>query len=265
MREAATKNDVAGIQSLYDAHGHILYETDRSHPCEIKPLGTPSLGPSQCALFSAAFQDDIGLTTQLEKPSDAMGAKFNDLFAHIKPTLQKHLPLWWAELESLVKTIILATAKENKFGGASAFSAWGSILINPASCVSALSTALTIVHESSHLKLFYAYLDDEIVLNNPSERYASPLRREARPMNGIYHAAFVLARMVAFLEDLKGVDKTIRIFDGTSAQDIEDEQHRSIKAFDAAYSIIASEGILTPLGQEIITESADVVARCSKN
>ena len=160
MREAATQNDVAGIQSLYDTHGHVLYENAPDMPCEILALGAADMSASHIALYGAAFQDDIGLTTQLETPAVEFTAKFNALFAQIKPTFQQHLPLWWAELESLVKVIVLATAQENKFGGASAFSAWGSILINPTNCKSVLGTALTIVHESSHLKLFHAYLDD---------------------------------------------------------------------------------------------------------
>jgi hypothetical protein len=260
MREAATQNNVAEIQSLYNTHGHVIYETSPLPMCEILALGD-NMHPSHTALYAAAFQDDIGLTTQLETPDAALVSNFNALFAQIKPSFQNHLPLWWAELESIVKTIVLATAQNNRFGGASAFSAWGSILVNPANCKSPLGTALTLVHESSHLKLFYAYLDDEIVLNDPSESYASPLRREARPMNGIYHAAFVLARMALFLDDVQKVDTAKTAF-ANDAQEIKDELARTIAAFDAAYEVIASEGVLTPLGQEVIIDAATVVAQC---
>ncbi len=265
MRQAAVDNDVAEIRSLFDTHGAVLYQGDQSKSCEVKSLGAPDMNASQCALFASAFQDDIGLTTHLEMPSAAHIAQFNDMFSQVKPTFQHHLSTWWAEFESLVKTIVLATAKANKFGGASAFSAWGSILINPANCVSPLSTALTIVHESSHLKLFYPYLDDEIVLNDPSQRFASPLRREPRPMNGIYHAAFVLARMIAFLADVKRIDLGEDIFGGTPISEIDAELDRSIAAFDAANEIIKAQGELTALGREIIGEAADVVAQYSKN
>jgi hypothetical protein len=261
MRQAAVNNDMEKIQSLYDTHGAVLYQDNYGNACEIKSLDTSVLGPSQCALFGSAFQDDIGLTTQLRAPSDASTSDFNSMFSSMSSTFQLHLGAWWAELESLVKVIVLATTHNGNFGGASAFSAWGSILINPANCPSPLSMALTIVHESSHLKLFYPYLDDEIVLNDPAEHFASPLRREPRPMNGIYHAAFVLARMVAFLGDVKRIDQSAAIFGNAAFSDIEEEQARSIAAFNAAYEIIEAEGDLTPLGQEIINEAADVVAR----
>ena len=264
MREAAARNDVADIQSLYDTHGHILYKTDDTTACQIMPLASPKMGVSDTAMYRAAFQDDVGLTTQLETPSAALITHFNALFSQIQHTMQQHLPLWSRELESLVRTIVLATAQENKFGGASAFAGWGSVLVNPASCHSVLGTALTIVHESSHVKLFYPYLDDEIVLNDPDDRYASPLRREARPMNGIYHAAFVLARMVLFLQDVKDIDTEHCVFGGVSMQDVHQEQAQLITAFDAAYDVIASQGVLTPLGQKIIHEAADVVARCAQ-
>jgi hypothetical protein len=83
-------------------------------------------------------------------------------------------------------------------------------------------------------------------------------------MNGIYHAAFVLARMVAFLDDVKQIDRNEDVFGNTPVSDIADEMNRSIAAFDAAYEIIEAKGQLTPLGDEIIREAADVVAACNK-
>ena len=151
MREAATVNDVQRIRSLFDQHGHILSEEISSSRCEILPLNDAFMHPSKVELFCAAFQDDIGLTTALLAPSSELVSDFNNQFSQIQSLLQQQLPKWWAEFENLVQTIFLATAKENRFGGASAFSAWGSILVNPTNCTSVLGTALTIIHESSTL------------------------------------------------------------------------------------------------------------------
>lgn len=51
-----------------------------------------------------------------------------------------------------------------------------------------------IVHETSHHHLHALMAVDPLVLNR-SERFDSPLRKDKRPMLGIYHATFVLARL----------------------------------------------------------------------
>ena len=51
-----------------------------------------------------------------------------------------------------------------------------------------------LIHEQSHLYVHLINNDDPIVLN-PRERYQSPLREEKRPLIGVYHATFVLARV----------------------------------------------------------------------
>ena len=38
-------------------------------------------------------------------------------------------------------------------------------------------------------------IDEPLVTNPLDERYSSPLRADPRPMDGVYHAAYVLARM----------------------------------------------------------------------
>ncbi|SRR6266545_3682036 len=51
-----------------------------------------------------------------------------------------------------------------------------------------------LVHETSHLHLHALMATDPLVLNG-DERFDSPLRKDKRPMLGIYHATFVLARL----------------------------------------------------------------------
>ena len=53
----------------------------------------------------------------------------------------------------------------------------------------------TLAHESCHVMLFGFCIDDKLVLNPDSDRYPSPLRADPRPIDGIYHAVYVLARI----------------------------------------------------------------------
>lgn len=52
-----------------------------------------------------------------------------------------------------------------------------------------------IIHECAHQNLFALQMIDPVVLNDNKDRYIAPIRKQLRPMDGIFHACFVLARM----------------------------------------------------------------------
>lgn len=72
-----------------------------------------------------------------------------------------------------------------------------------------------LVHESSHNVLFGLMLYDPMVTNPVSEKFSAPLRTDLRPMYGIFHAAFVVARMVRIFKLLveKGHDEYQNLID----------------------------------------------------
>lgn len=265
MRAAAVRNDVEAIRNLYVAHRSVLSLPEPAGPCNVVAWGSDELGGSASVLLQAAFRDDIGLTARLASPDPQTVGAFHESIAALRASLAVATPLWCVELEALVSTVLLATADGSgeRFGGASAFAAWGAILVNPAANGTPRQLALTLIHESSHLKLFHAYLDDEIVLNDSDAVYASPLRREPRPMNGIFHAAFVLARMILFSTDLLASGRADTILGDGEAARLMDDLPRWIDAFDAAHSVITAHGVLTPRGDAIIAEAAAGVAAVS--
>ena len=60
-----------------------------------------------------------------------------------------------------------------------------------------------IVHETSHIRLESHFLVENLVLNsNKEEIFKAPIRDDPRPMRGIYHATFVLSRMVRIFKRL---------------------------------------------------------------
>lgn len=59
-----------------------------------------------------------------------------------------------------------------------------------------------IIHETAHLHLDQLMEFDSIILNNPSEKFKSPIRKDLRPMRGVFHATFVLARLVDLFRTL---------------------------------------------------------------
>src|SRR5262249_49195591 len=52
-----------------------------------------------------------------------------------------------------------------------------------------------LVHEGAHQLLFALSHHEGLVENAIDERFESPLRRDPRPMDGVFHATFVCARL----------------------------------------------------------------------
>jgi hypothetical protein len=104
-----------------------------------------------------------------------------------------------AETRALLRQIILAVGVEAEgamtFDGASSSMLWGAIMINADRGDSVIEMAQMLVHESAHNLIFGLSVDDPLLENDPEERYASPLRPDPRPLEGIYHATYVIARM----------------------------------------------------------------------
>lgn len=70
-----------------------------------------------------------------------------------------------------------------------------------------------IVHEISHLRLEAVFMHEQLVLNPPTEkRFRAPIRDDPRPMRGVFHACFVLARIIRIFRrmSLAGFDKRFR-------------------------------------------------------
>lgn len=259
LREAAIAGDLPTIATLCQTHAQVLQGKVDPARGLVVPWAPARLSASEQGLLQSAFADDIGLTTSLLPPAPEGAARMAEDIDRLLARLDVALPDWAAEFRALVSMILLARTGAGDFAGASSFAAWGAILVNPLAQHDDLALMLTLIHESSHLKLFSAYLDDEIVLNDPAKTYSSPLRREGRPMNGLYHAAFVLARMVLFLHDLRQSGEASALL-GDKAAALDAALGRSCQQFAAAHGVIAAHGQLTPLGQSIMDRAAAAVA-----
>jgi HEXXH motif-containing protein len=100
------------------------------------------------------------------------------------------------EIDALICEIVLvATRDEGAFDGASSFHLWGALFLNAAAHRTRIEIAEALAHESGHTLLFGISLGEPLVRNPGDARFASPLRRDRRPMDGVVHATYVLARM----------------------------------------------------------------------
>ena len=128
-------------------------------------------------------------------PEDA--ARCREQIAAGLAMIEEGDPEFAEEVRELARDIVLAApaSREDGFNGASTFFFWGGILLSATAKRSPIAMVDVLVHESSHVLLFGLSAEGPLTLNNGHERYASPVRTDKRPIDGIYHAAFVTTRV----------------------------------------------------------------------
>ena len=155
------------------------------------------------------------------------------------------------EIRSLLEEVVFVNGDADEkvtFHGISSFCLWGAIVMNAEGHKTALEVLQTLAHESSHMHLFGVALNSPLVLNEDDERYKSPLRFDPRPMDGIYHAVYVSARMHYALTSVlrSGVLSPTQV-----------EQTRAaclthVKSFRGGLATVQAEGQLSELGRELM-------------
>ena len=169
--------------------------------------------------------------------------------------LDSGFPEMSAEIRELLREIVIAAGPEDPkaltFDGASSYMLWGATLLNARGQTNVLDTAQALAHESGHNLLFGFCASGSLVENPDDELFASPLRQDARPMDGVFHATYVIARMHQTLSRLLQAGVLNTNEQDLAVKDL--EQHR--RNFAAGDQVIREGGRLTPLGLELI-ESA---------
>jgi HEXXH motif-containing protein len=153
-----------------------------------------------------------------------------------------------AEMRALLREIVLAVGPDDGdsliFDGASSFMLWGCIVLNAASHPTRLAMVEALAHESAHNLLFGFAADGALVSDGGDERYASPLRADARPLDGIYHATFVCARMHRALTRLLAEG----VLDAAEASCARERLGVHAEAFAKGLEVVRQHARLTPMG-----------------
>jgi HEXXH motif-containing protein len=174
--------------------------------------------------------------------------------------LDRGFPEMADEIRELLFEIVIAAGPDDPksltFDGSSSYMMWGAILLNARGQQSVLDTAQALAHESGHNLLFGFCANGPLVENDDEEAFAHPLRQDPRPMDGVIHAAYVIARMHQTVERLleSGVlDEEQR---AAAAKDL--ALHREY--FAASDEVIRSSALLTPVGQAAIEAARAQIA-----
>jgi HEXXH motif-containing protein len=169
-------------------------------PPDMKRLVTlrdEDLGEGGADLYHRTIDDEAGFGLSLVAADPETVSSFRPRFSQAIELLRRADAELAEEVDVFGRQIVLACGKagELNFSGAATFFLWGALLINPRTNEDPLSLAETLAHESGHALLFALCDADPMTLNDAEDRYPSPLRTDPRPIEGIVHATYVLARM----------------------------------------------------------------------
>ena len=210
--------------------------------------------------YRQLMDSDPNAIFQMLAPSPAEVTDFRQRFDEGYNLLARAAGELTAEFDVLVSRIVVVVGdseSEYQFDGGSAYMLWGGLFLNAASHQHPVAVAEVLAHESAHILLF-GFASAEAMTRNPdSELYNSPLRVDPRPMEGIFHATYVSARMHWTMSRL--LDSGM--LDSTGEQ----MAAQAIKAdganFRAGYQVIADKGQLTATGHAVISAAKAYMER----
>ncbi len=173
-------------------------------------LSDGDLGPGGAALYWHLLNDDPDSPVAIRALDPAQRAAAP---GRVAAALDLLGPDFAGEIAAVAPEVVAVAAEPGaalEFHGATSFHLWGAIALNLPAHPTAPALALTLAHESGHAVLFGATLGVPLTVNDGAERFASPLRATPRPMEGIVHATWVLARMHLAAERMiaAGIDLT---------------------------------------------------------
>ncbi|MGF1548948.1 MAG: HEXXH motif-containing putative peptide modification protein [Sphingomonadaceae bacterium] len=193
--------------------------------------------------------------------------EFEESLARIEAALallDRGFPELAAEIRALLCQIVLGAGPEDPkartFDGASAYTLWGAVLLNSRGQDSVLDTAQALAHESGH-NLLFGFCAHESLVDNPDEElFDSPLRADPRPMDGVFHATYVIARMHMTLSRLLEAGVLEPRQQEQAAKDL--AAHR--RNFAAGDDVIRKSGRLTQTGRAAIAAAREHMAAAQR-
>lgn len=247
------------LEGRLDEARALFAELARQRPVEatlrMLALGEPAMADRE-ERYLRLMNDDRAYTYEFLSPSAADLAAFKRQFASVMDLLQQAVPELVAELQALISELVLVVGPKDAkvhFDGGSSYQLWGALFLNAVRHTTRIDVIDSLAHESAHSRLFGLCTEEAPVTNSDDELHPSPLRVERRPMDGVYHATFVSARMHWAMSRL--------IASGLLS---EEERALAVKArdddkrnFDKGYDTVAAHARLTNTGRIALDAALD--------
>ena len=203
--------------------------------------------------------DEPGLDAGLQPATAEDAAAFASRFATGLDLLERACPELAGEFRAIVREVVPFASDRSRnmqLDGGSHYKLWGALFLNADFHPTPQAIVEVLAHESAHSLLFGFCTHRPLVRNDDAGRYASPLRPDARPMDGIYHATFVSARMHLAMSRLLDAG----LLDGDAAAQVRAARDADLTNFSAGHDTVRAHGLLTPLGRRLMDGARDYMA-----
>lgn len=216
-------------------------------------------------LVGRLLDTDKSAPLNLQPPRKGAARRCKDRIGRALTLLDRARPRLAGEIRALLQMIIVARADVTvtgaDFGGASSFMLWGAIALNEQAVDTDLDMVVSLVHESGHNYLFGMSADAPLVISEGDEKFSSPLRSDPRPLDGIFHATYVVARMHYALVGLLRLDSLAERDRHQAMEQIDIlEQH-----FATGISTIERHATLSALGAAVLDSARRHMARHARS
>lgn len=237
---------------------------DSDESLVVLTLSEAELGAARFESYRRYATADTEIPLEILVPEPGQLSDFRRRIGEAMDWYRQVCPELAEEIGEIAREIIAAppdrSAHDTDFDGISIFEMWGAVFMNPDRLSrSTIDAAMGLAHETTHHLLFSFCTDEPMSLNEPGERHRSPLRADPRPMEGIFHATVVVARMhfaASRLLTLDGLEPELR-----------KELEKTIDDFEIRFAdgagVIREHGRLTATGQEVLAGAEAYMAEAA--
>lgn len=214
----------------------------------------PLRDPQHCERsrrMAALLLDDPSMDTAIRPPPPEVAQAFATRLEAGLALLARAAPALDAEFRALVREVVPFVgdpARRMQLDGGTHYRMWGALFLNADFHPTPQAIVEVLAHESAHCLLFGLCTHRPLVRNDDEQRFASPLRPDPRPMDGIYHATFVSARMHWAMTRLLESG----LLDDQAAAAVRAARDADVANFVAGHETVRQHADLTPLGRRVL-------------
>lgn len=210
--------------------------------------------PANAQRYRRLMDNDAQTRFGFIQPAPDVAQQARKLALSSLARLERAVPALEQEFRMLVRDLIFVAGEPGaayQFAGGSSYILWGALFLNAEHHTDEIAMIEAMAHESAH-SLLFGFSYDEALVNNPDdELFPSPLRVDPRPMDGIYHATYVSARMHWALSQL------LESGDLTPAETefAREARDADLRNFFDGHAVVSAHGKLTATGQALIDQA----------
>lgn len=231
-------------------------------PPEVADLDDADLGADVAAIFAGIIDVEPDNRLDLVPAGPAVKARVAAYLARSAEIMRADCPALAAEIEQLTTLVVLADQGPERriiAHGVSAFEIWGAVFLQGPGMESTIDVLESFTHECAHVLLYAIAVAGPVVENPRDQRIWSPFRGQFRTVDGVFHATFVLARMIYVLEAaLAGTTLT-----PSERAEAERRLASNYETFAESLSFLKEHAVFTERGRAL-TEGAEAYVRRSQ-